>query len=179
MQLGKQNPSACPASITNINLTNRIYVADGVSVLSGNVAVIDGGAFFNLPDSDKSRWESLPRHWPSHMAWCVSLTGEGRMKPRILLLFLSLLLIPLGPSAAQQSPDPKQANLVAYARFKALTPHELDGLLSKAQSGDAEAQYWAGIFYSQGKVPKHSEEGARWLLKSAEQGYAPAQRIFG
>jgi hypothetical protein len=101
------------------------------------------------------------------------------MKPRILPLSLSLLLIPLGPSAAQQSPDPKQANLVAYAHFKALTPDELDGLLSKAQSGDAEAQYWAGIFYIEGKVPKNSEEGARWLLKSAEQGYAPAQRIFG
>lgn len=101
------------------------------------------------------------------------------MKPRIQLLFLSLLLVPLDPSAAQQSSDPKHANLVAYAHFKALTPNELDELLSKAQSGDAEAQYWAGIFYAEGKVPKHSEEGARWLLKSAEQGYAPAQRVFG
>ena len=101
------------------------------------------------------------------------------MKTGILLRFLSLLLIPWGPSAAQQSADPKQTDLVAYAHFKALTPDELDELLSKAQSGDAEAQYWAGIFYTEGKVPKNSEEGARWMLKAAEQGYAPAQRIFG
>ncbi len=101
------------------------------------------------------------------------------MKTGILLRFLSLLLIPWGPSAAQQSPDPKQTDLVAYAHFKALTPDELDELFSKAQSGNAEAQYWAGIFCTEGKVPKNSEEGARWLLKSAEQGYAQAQRIFG
>ena len=101
------------------------------------------------------------------------------MKTCMLLLFLSLLLILLDPSAAQQSPDPKQANLVTYAHFKALTPDQLDELLSKAQSGDAEGQYWAGIFCTEGKVPKNSEEGARWLLKSAEQGYAPAQRVFG
>src|SRR5215467_14083444 len=105
--------------------------------------------------------------------------GEGRMKPCILLLILSLLLIPLARSSAQQSPDPKQANLVAYAHFKALTPAELNDLLSQAQSGDAEAQYWVGTIYTEGKVPKNLEEGTRWLLKSAEQGYAPAQFTCG
>lgn len=101
------------------------------------------------------------------------------MKPCILLLFLSPLLSPLAPSAAQQNPDAKQANLVAYAHFKALTPDELKELLSKAQSGDAEARYWAGVFYTEGKAPKNLEEGERWLLKSAEQGYAPAQLAYG
>jgi len=101
------------------------------------------------------------------------------MKPCILLLFLPLLLIPLSRSSAQQSPDPKQANLLAYAHFKALTPAELNELLSKAQSGDAEAQYWVGTIYTEGKVPKNLEEGTRWLLKSAEQGYAPAQFTCG
>ena len=101
------------------------------------------------------------------------------MKPCILLLILSLLLIPLARSSAQQSPDPKQANLVAYAHFKALTPAELNDLLSQAQSGDAEAQYWVSTIYTEGKVPKNLEEGTRWLLKSAEQGYAPAQFTCG
>jgi uncharacterized protein len=101
------------------------------------------------------------------------------MKACILVLLLSLFLIAVGRSLAQQSPDPKQANIIAYAHFKALTSVELDALLSKAQSGDAEAQYWMGILYTEGKVPKNLEEGGRWLQKSAEQGYAPAQRLYG
>jgi len=60
-----------------------------------------------------------------------------------------------------------------------LTPAELNQLLWKAQSGDAEAQFWAGNIFAEGRAPKNFEEGARWLLKSAEQGYAPAQRVYG
>ena len=101
------------------------------------------------------------------------------MKPRILLPFLPLLLVPLGRSSAQQIADPKQVQLAAYAHFKALTPAELNQLLWKAQSGDAEAQFWAGNIFAEGRAPKNLEEGARWLLKSAEQGYAPAQRVYG
>ena len=101
------------------------------------------------------------------------------MKPRILLPFLPLLLVPLGRSSAQQIADPKQVQLAAYAHFKALTPAELNQLLWKAQSGDAEAQFWAGNIFAEGRAPKNFEEGARWLLKSAEQGYAPAQRVYG
>ncbi len=101
------------------------------------------------------------------------------MKPRILLPLLLLLLFPDARSIAQQTVDPKQAALAAYAHFKALTPAELNELLSKAQSGDAEAQFWVGSIYAEGTKPKNLEEGARWLLKSAEQGYAPAQRVYG
>jgi len=43
------------------------------------------------------------------------------MKPRILPPLLLLLLIPVGRSTAQQSLDPKQAALAAYAHFKSLT----------------------------------------------------------
>lgn len=101
------------------------------------------------------------------------------MKPRILLPLLLLLLFSDGRSHAQQTTDPKQVALAAYAHFKSLTPAELNQLLSKAHSGDAEAQFWVGIIYTDGNVPKNLAEGARWLLKSAEQGYAPAQRAYG
>src|SRR6266404_580100 len=101
------------------------------------------------------------------------------MTPHILLLLLLLLLFPDSRSIAQQTVDPKQAALVAYAHFKNLNPAELNELLSKAQSGDAEAQFWVGSLYAEGTKPKNPEEGARWLLKSAEQGYAPAQREYG
>jgi TPR repeat protein len=101
------------------------------------------------------------------------------MKSSLAVLLLSLFLIPVGRSLAQQSPDPKQAEFIAYAHFKALTRAEQNQLLSKAQSGDAEAQYWMGVVNAEGTVPKNLEQGRRWLLKSAEQGYAPAQRTYG
>jgi len=60
-----------------------------------------------------------------------------------------------------------------------LTPAGQRQLSLKAQSGDAEAQYWMGVLDIEGVVPKNLDEGRRWLLKSAEQGYAPAQRSYG
>ena len=60
-----------------------------------------------------------------------------------------------------------------------MTPVELNELLSKAQSGEAEAQYWVGVLYTEGRVPKNLAEGGRWLLKSVEQGHAPAQFAYG
>jgi len=37
-----------------------------------------------------------------------------------------------------------------------------------------------GRVYGEGRlVPKDAEEAARWFLKSAEQGYAAAQRLYG
>jgi TPR repeat protein len=101
------------------------------------------------------------------------------MKSSLAFLLFSLFLFPLGRSLAQQSPDPKQAKLIAYAHFKTLMSAEQDQLLSKAQSGDAEAQYWMGVLTAEGTVPKNLEQGRRWLLKSAEQGYAPAQLAYG
>jgi TPR repeat protein len=101
------------------------------------------------------------------------------MKPRILFPLFLLLLFSDSRSFAQKTADPKQAALAAYAHFKALTPSELNELFLKAQSGDAEAQFWVGTFYTEGTKPKNLEEGARWLLKSAEQGYPPAQFAYG
>jgi hypothetical protein len=101
------------------------------------------------------------------------------MKARILVLSLSFVLISWARSSAQQSPDPKHVSLVAYARFKVLTPAERDELLSKAQSGDAESQYWVGVSQTEGKTPKNLKEGAQWILKAAEQGYAPAELAYG
>jgi len=101
------------------------------------------------------------------------------MKFPLPVLLISLLLVPVGRVLAQQIPDPKQAEFITYAHFKALKPAEQNQLLSKAQSGDAEAQYWMGVLNVEGTVPKNLEQGRRWLLKSADQGYAPAQRAYG
>jgi uncharacterized protein len=117
----------------------------------------------------------------------MSLTGvvfpgeeEGRMKLRILPPLLLFLLITVGRSPAQQTPDPKQAELAVLARLKTMTQADLRELIAIAQDGDAEAECLVGRVYEDGRlVQKNEEEAARWFLKSAEQGYAPAQRLYG
>ena len=65
------------------------------------------------------------------------------MKPHILL-FLLLLFITDVRSVAQQTPDPKQAELAASARLKTMTQAEFKELAAKAHTGDAETQFRIG-----------------------------------
>lgn len=103
------------------------------------------------------------------------------MKPRIVLL----MLLVFGPAclAAQQQnldPDSKQEGLAVWARLKLMTQSEFQELMTKAQSGDAVAEYQVGLAYDMGKhVAKNSDEAERWFLKSAEQGYPPAEGAYG
>jgi TPR repeat protein len=101
------------------------------------------------------------------------------MKARILLVLLLCLPIEAIPSAAQQ-PDSKQVALEEYARLKSLTPADFKELLTKAQSGDADARYWVGTVYEEGRlVRKDSDEARRCFQKAAEQADARAQRLYG
>ena len=102
------------------------------------------------------------------------------MNLRILLLLLLPVVIPVVRSKAQEMPDSKQAELTVWARLKTMTPSDLQTIMAKAKVGDAESQCWVGRAYSDGRlVQKDEEEAARWYLKSAEQGYVPAQRLYG
>jgi len=96
------------------------------------------------------------------------------MKSRILLLLLFLFL-PFGLLTAQQKPDSNQDGCALFNRLKTMSQSELKELLAKAQAGDAAAQYQAGSAYEiGGPVPRDYYEAERWLLKSAEQRYSPA-----
>jgi TPR repeat protein len=104
----------------------------------------------------------------------------GYMKQRILLPFLLFSLLIVSVLTAQQAPDPTNARLATIAHLAALTETDLKVLLSEAQLGNAEAQYWLGGVYNDGRLaPKDAEKSASWFLKSAEQGYAPAERVVG
>ena len=103
------------------------------------------------------------------------------MKSRILLLTL-LALMPARLTAQQQNPDPdsKQEGLAVWARLDLMTQSEFQELVTKAQAGDAAAQYQVGLAYDMGKhVTKNTGEAERLFLKSAEQGYAPAEGAYG
>lgn len=102
------------------------------------------------------------------------------MKRRILLPFLLFSLLVVSVLTAQQALDPTNARLATIAHLATLTQSDLKLLLSEAQLGNAEAQYWLGGVYSDGRLaPKDAEKSASWFLKSAEQGYAPAERVVG
>jgi TPR repeat protein len=102
------------------------------------------------------------------------------MKLRILLPFLLFSLLIVSGLRAQQALDPTNARLATIAHLAALTQTDLKLLLSEGQLGNAEAQYWLGGVYNDGRlVPRDTEKSASWFLKSAGQGYAPAERVVG
>ncbi len=102
------------------------------------------------------------------------------MHYRLLLGLLLPLPIAFATAFAQSGPDPQQAILVEHAHLQSLTNADVNKLLSEAQSGNAEAQYWVGRSYQQGHIlAKDSDQASKWFLKSAEQGYLSAQREYG
>jgi hypothetical protein len=59
------------------------------------------------------------------------------MNPRILLLLLLHVVIPVVRSKAQETPDSKQAELTIRARLKTMTSSDLQTFMAKAKTGDA------------------------------------------
>lgn len=101
------------------------------------------------------------------------------MKSRMLLL-LAFLFLPFGLLTAQQNPDSKTEALALWSRLRMMSQSQFKELFAKAQAGDAVAQYQVGYAYEIGRpVPRDLDEAARWWLKSAEQGYVPAEGAYG
>src|SRR5215469_15283306 len=102
------------------------------------------------------------------------------MNIRISVLLTPLFLLPASSLIAQHSPDPTKARLEAVAYMAGLTRIDLDLFSSQAQSGDREAQFWLASIYEEGKlVQRDHEQAERWFLKSAQEGYPPAERTLG
>jgi S1-C subfamily serine protease len=59
---------------------------------------------------------------------------------------------------------------------KAASTSELSALKTKAEAGDAEAQFAVAVMYDLGiEVPKNYAESGKWYLKAANQGLAEAE----
>ena len=55
----------------------------------------------------------------------------------------------------------------------------IEGLRSKAEQGDAVAQYNLAVAYAKGEsVPQDSKEAMKWYREAAEQGHAEAQYVI-
>jgi TPR repeat protein len=100
----------------------------------------------------------------------------GFVMSKGLPMFVLLFLI-VGALPAQTNLNPR---LATCARLAGLTQSDFHTLLSQAESGDSEAQYWVGQVYGEDRlVPKNDAVSHDWMRRSAEQGYAPAQEMVG
>ena len=94
----------------------------------------------------------------------------GKRPPMFVVLFLLV-----GALLAQENPEPRLTT-------GDLTQSDFRALLSQAESGDREAQYRLALVYASPDnklVPKNDAAFREWMLKSAEQGYVPAQANMG
>jgi TPR repeat protein len=102
------------------------------------------------------------------------------MRLCVSLFVIPYFLLVASPLAAGHSTDPTRERLETSAHAAALTQGDFAVLSSHAESGDREAQYWLGYIYEEGRiVQKDARQSERWFLKSADQGYVPAERVLG
>jgi TPR repeat protein len=62
---------------------------------------------------------------------------------------------------------------IRVKRIKRLLARQNAAMVARAESGDAPSQFWHAAFFNRYK--NRSGMALRWLLKSAVQGYSPAQ----
>jgi TPR repeat protein len=98
----------------------------------------------------------------------------------LLALVAAVLLIVTPLPAQERLPRSTQDLATAVAHVAILTPNDFNTLQSQAQSGDREAQYLLALAYDDGRsVARDFAVSRNWMLKSAEQGYVPAQAWMG
>lgn len=98
--------------------------------------------------------------------------------PLPLITVVLFFVFPL--PAQERLPESTQELSAAVNRVAVLTPSDFKTLQSQAQSGDREAQYLLALAYDDGRsVARDFAVSRNWMLKSAEQGYVPAQAGIG
>lgn len=95
---------------------------------------------------------------------------------RVLSLLVSVSLSVIPAPAQEPLPPSTQARLATHARLERMTLSDFTNLISQAQSGEPKAQYLVAVAYRQGRlVAKDVAVAERWMRKSAERDYVPAQ----
>lgn len=89
------------------------------------------------------------------------------------------LLVSVAPAQAPL-PTSTQIQLATEARLEGMTLDDFTRVVSQAQAGQREAQYLVALAYEEGRfVTRDQAAASSWMLKSAEQEYAPAQTGMG
>ena len=99
-----------------------------------------------------------------------------KVLPAFLIFYL---FVSVAPGQAPL-PTSTQAQLATEARLEGMTLDDFTRVVSQAQAGQREAQYLVALAYEEGRlVTRDHDAAARWMLKSAEQAYVPAQAGMG
>jgi hypothetical protein len=82
--------------------------------------------------------------------------------------------------AQERLPESYLQKLATIDRLQKLTSTDLAALISRAQSGAAEAQCQLALVFGAGRILLPDKiTSQRWMMKSAEQGYIPAETMIG
>jgi Sel1 repeat len=99
---------------------------------------------------------------------------------KVLPISAVLFLLVSAMRGQDHLPASTQARLATATRLEAMSLGDFTRAESEAQSGQREAQYLTSLVYGEGRlVPKNFAVARSWMLKSAEQGYVPAQGAMG
>jgi uncharacterized protein len=99
-----------------------------------------------------------------------------KVLPTFAILYLFVSVAP----AQAPLPASTQAQLATDARLEGMTLDDFTKVVSQAQAGQREAQYSVALAYEEGRlVTRYHAAAVSWMLKSAEQEYAPAQAGIG
>lgn len=98
------------------------------------------------------------------------------MKVHSPLLFIALFLLPSARLSAQTPSHATRLVSETADRVKTFTPSDVAAISLHAEAGDAEAQYWLGQIYEDGRLVKKDDDLARtWTQKSADQYFGAAE----
>jgi len=124
-------------------------------------------------------------HTPSsplfeHLEISLWLCDRSAPKPHLLLAAATIIFSTHGMTSFTRIAVLLIASLLIFSRISANASSANDprSYITKAEQGDAEAQYRLGHCYSHG-VDADDVEAVKWFRKAAEQGYAYAQEMLG
>lgn len=97
------------------------------------------------------------------------------MRSALPFLLFSALWLPAVPVSSAQA-----VNLQTGAVCEPQQPTDMDAVGSKAEAGDASAEYELGrSMLSQRPTDSEFASAIPWFRRSAESGYAPAEYMYG
>ncbi|HEV2114843.1 MAG TPA: tetratricopeptide repeat protein [Terriglobales bacterium] len=96
------------------------------------------------------------------------------MRSALTFLLLAAFLLPAFPACPAQTINPQTGAICEPP------PPEMNAVRSKAGAGDAAAEYELGrTMLSARPTDSEFESAMPWFRRSAEQGYAPAEYVYG
>jgi TPR repeat protein len=107
-------------------------------------------------------------------AGTISLQWKVRMRLPLPFLLLAAFFLAAVPASSAQTVNP-QSGAVCEQQ-----PTDMDAIRSKAETGDASAEYELGrSMLSRRPTDSEFDSAMPWFRRSAEQGYAPAEYTYG